>query len=77
MFSFGEQDWKMKTSNLEQHKEIRTYNLGVVALQEIRWNDKGTLDLQDTTIFDGECIDRRQFGTGFAVHKTHDGPGFL
>ncbi|XP_008178936.1 craniofacial development protein 2-like [Acyrthosiphon pisum] len=51
-------------------KEIRRYNLGVVALQEIRWNGKGTLDLQDTTIFYGECNDRRQFGTGFAVHKS-------
>jgi len=51
-------------------KEIRRYNLGVIALQEIRWNDKGTLDLQDTTIFYGECNDRRQFGTGFAVHKS-------
>ncbi|KAL4148804.1 hypothetical protein QTP88_002957 [Uroleucon formosanum] len=45
-------------------------NHRVVALQEIRWNDKGTLDLQDTTIFYGECNDRRQFGTGFAVHKS-------
>jgi exonuclease III len=26
-------------------KEIKRYNLGVVALQEIKWNDKGTLDL--------------------------------
>ncbi|KAL4143409.1 hypothetical protein QTP88_005744 [Uroleucon formosanum] len=29
-----------------------------------------TKDLQDTTIFYGECNDRRQFGTGFAVHKS-------
>jgi len=42
----------------------------VVALQEIRWNDKGTLDIQDATIFYGECNKHRQFGTGFAVHKN-------
>jgi len=51
-------------------KEIRKYNLGMVVLQEIRWDDKGTLDLQDMNIFYGECNDRRQFGTGFAVHKS-------
>lgn len=26
-------------------KEIEKYNLGIVAIQEIRLNDKGTLDL--------------------------------
>ncbi|XP_022177130.1 craniofacial development protein 2-like [Myzus persicae] len=51
-------------------KEIRRYNLGVTVLREIRWNDKRTLDLQDTIIFYGECNGRRQFGTGFAVHKS-------
>jgi len=28
------------------------------------------LDLQDTNIFYGEYNDRRQFGTGFAVHRS-------
>lgn len=51
-------------------KEIRRYNLEVVVLQEIRWNEKGILNLKDRTIFYGECNDRRQFGTGFAVHKS-------
>lgn len=42
----------------------------MVALQEIRWNDKGTLDIHETTIFYGECNKHRQFRTGFAVHKN-------
>lgn len=51
-------------------KKIEWYNLGMVALQEIKWNNKSTLDFQDTTIFYRECNDQCQFGTGFAVHKS-------
>lgn len=42
----------------------------MVALQEIRWNDEGMLDIQDTIIFYGECNKNHQFGTGFALHKN-------
>lgn len=86
MWSYGKQDWKQKhglffgTRNIRTIfipgaaqclvKEIMRYNLGMIALQEIRRNNKGTLDLQDTNIFYGECNDQRQFGTGFAVHKS-------
>jgi len=42
----------------------------MVALQEIRWNDEGMLDIQDTMIFYGECNKHHQFGTGFALHKN-------
>lgn len=45
-------------------EETERYKLGEVALQEIRWNDKGMLD----TIFYGECNKHHQFGTGFTVH---------
>jgi len=41
-----------------------------VALQEIRWDDTGTADIQETTILYGKCDEQRQFGTGFAVHKS-------
>ncbi|KAL4084333.1 hypothetical protein QTP88_028157 [Uroleucon formosanum] len=51
-------------------KEIEKYNLKIVALQEIRWDDTGTLDIQETTILYGKCNERRQFGTGFAIHKS-------
>ncbi|KAL4104718.1 hypothetical protein QTP88_020000 [Uroleucon formosanum] len=50
--------------------EIERYRLKVVALQEIRWRDLGSVDIQDTTVFYGKCNDQRQFGTGFAVHKS-------
>jgi hypothetical protein len=49
--------------------EIERYRLKVVALQEIRWSDSGSVDIQDTKVFYGKCNDQRQFGTGFAVHK--------
>ncbi|KAL4148909.1 hypothetical protein QTP88_003048 [Uroleucon formosanum] len=51
-------------------EEIERYKLRVVALQKIRWNDKGTPDIQDTTIFYGECNKHRQFATSFAVNKN-------
>ncbi|XP_008181820.1 uncharacterized protein LOC103309055 [Acyrthosiphon pisum] len=51
-------------------KEIEKYKLKIVALQEIRWDDTGTLDIQETTILYGKCNERRQFGTGFAIHKS-------
>lgn len=51
-------------------KEIERYKSEIVALQEIRWDDTGTLVIQETTILYGKCNEQRQFGTGFAVHKT-------
>jgi hypothetical protein len=51
-------------------EEIEKYKLGVVALQEIRWDGNGTIKIQDITIFYGECNKHRQFGTGFAIHKN-------
>ncbi|XP_025406268.1 uncharacterized protein LOC112680398 [Sipha flava] len=41
MWSNEKQDWKTETW---------------LGLQELRWNDKGTLDLQDPTIFYGEFL---------------------
>ena len=41
-----------------------------MALQEIRWSDSGSVDIQDTTVFYGKWNDQRQLGTGFAVHKS-------
>ncbi|XP_025191734.1 craniofacial development protein 2-like, partial [Melanaphis sacchari] len=51
-------------------KEIEKYKVILVALQEIRWNDEGTIDINDTIILYGKCNERRQFGVGFAVHKS-------
>lgn len=51
-------------------REVEKYKVRIVALQEIRWNDEGTIDINDTTIMYGKCNERRQFGVGFAVHKS-------
>jgi exonuclease III len=51
-------------------KEIEKYKVEIVALQEIRWDDTGTVNIQETTILYGKCNEQRQFGTGFAVHKS-------
>lgn len=50
--------------------DTERYGLGKVALQEIRWNDKGMLDIQDTIKFYVECNKHHQFGTGLALHKN-------
>jgi len=42
----------------------------VVAIQEIRWQGTGSLDMNNHTIFYGEFDDLQQFGTGFIVHKS-------
>jgi len=51
-------------------EEIEKYKLGVVALQEIRLDGNGMIEIQDTTIFYGKCNKHRQFGTGFAIHNN-------
>lgn len=51
-------------------QEIGRYKLKIMAIQEIRWQGTGSLDINNHTIFYGDCDDRRQFGTGFIVHKS-------
>lgn len=46
--------------------EIERYKLRVMTLKEITRSESGSMDIQDTTIFFGQC----QFDTGFVVHKT-------
>ncbi|XP_025423466.1 craniofacial development protein 2-like [Sipha flava] len=50
-------------------KEIERYKLGVVALQEMRWQDTGSMQISNTTLFFGACDGRRQAGSGFAVNN--------
>lgn len=40
-----------------------------LTLQEIRWGNTGTLDIQERTMHYGKC-NERQFKTGFAVHTS-------
>lgn len=39
--------------------KIKKSRLRVVALQEIRWTDSGTIDIQDTKIVYGKCNNQR------------------
>lgn len=50
-------------------KEIERYKLGVVALQEMRWKNTGSMQISNTTLFFGACDGRRQTGSGFAVNN--------
>lgn len=66
--------WNVRTlyqpaAALELVKETERLRLGIVALQEIRWVEKGSLEVESTTLFYGRCDNRRQCGSGFAVHK--------
>lgn len=51
-------------------KEIEKYKIKIIALQETRWSDEGTIDINYKTILCDKCNERRQFGVGFAVHKS-------
>jgi len=49
--------------------EVEKYRVKLKVLQEIRWINTGTININETTIFYGSCTDQRQLGTGFAVYK--------
>jgi len=49
--------------------EVEKYKVKLTALQEIRWTNTGTININEITIFYGGCTEQRQLGTGFAVHK--------
>ncbi|KAL4103878.1 hypothetical protein QTP88_019213 [Uroleucon formosanum] len=49
--------------------EVEKYKVKLTALQEIRWTNTGTININETTIFYGSCTEQRQLGTGFSVHK--------
>jgi len=45
--------------------------LRIVALQKVRWNDTGSIQLNNTTLLYGSCDIRRLGGTGFTVNKAY------
>ncbi|VVC24539.1 Reverse transcriptase domain [Cinara cedri] len=51
-------------------REVERYGFIIVATQETRWQEIGSLEINNHTIFFKKCDDRRQFGTGFIVHKS-------
>jgi len=49
--------------------EVEKYRVKLTALQEIRWTNTGTMNINETIMFYGSCTDQRQLGTGFALHN--------
>lgn len=51
-------------------KEFDKYRLGILVIQEVRWNEKGAMEIENSVIFFGQYDNRRQGGTGFVVKKN-------
>jgi exonuclease III len=49
-------------------KELATYKLDLVGVQEVRWDKRDTLRSEDYICFYGRENKNHQLGTGFFVH---------
>ena len=66
--------WNVKTMLVagkmeEIGKVLEEYNIGILALQEIRWKGEGKLDREKYTLFYGGEDKQGSNGTGFMVNK--------
>lgn len=50
-------------------KETERLKVDILALQEIRCQEEGSLEIENTALFYGICGNRRQCESGFSVHK--------
>jgi hypothetical protein len=51
--------------------ELNKYGVAIAAVQEIRWCGCEIFESRYFTVCDGGGKDRRQFGTGFLIHKKY------
>jgi len=52
-------------------RELARYNIGLVGVQEVRWDKGGTVKAGDYINFHGKENENHQLGTGFLVdHRT-------
>ena len=51
-------------------RELARYKLDLVVVQEVRWDNEGTVRAGDYNFFYGKGNENHQLGTGFFVHRT-------
>ena len=65
--------WDVKSlytaGSLTAARELARYKLDLVGVQEVRWNERGTIRAGDYNFFYGTGNENLQLGTGFLVHN--------